>query len=144
QKGSDALAKDTSGNTVAYYLAESFNAKNPENFNSKLNMLQKKGVKLNAEQANGNTLLHFAATENNLDLLKILSSFEIPVNAANSEGLTALHQAAMKAENDQMMKYLIAIGADKTTKTDFGETAFDLASENELLQKQHVELTFLK
>ena len=43
-----------------------------------------------------------------------------------------------------MMKYLIANGADKNAKTGFGETAFDLASENEQLQKENVALNFLK
>ena len=144
QKGSDTLAKDATGNTVAYYLAESFDAKKMEDFQSKLKMLQEKGVKFNTIQADGNTLYHLAAKANKLELMKQISKFDIPVNATNSEGLTALHQAAMKAENDEMMKYLISIGADKNTKTDFEETAFDLASENELLQKENVELDFLK
>ena len=107
-------------------------------------MLQAKDVKLNTVQADGNTLYHLAAQQNNLALLKNLSNFEIPVNAKNSEGLTALHLAAMKAEDDEMMKYLIANGADKNAKTGFGETAFDLASENEQLQKENVALNFLK
>ncbi len=144
QKGGDVMAKDTSGNTAAYYLAESFNAKKTEQFESKLKMLQEKGVKLNTIQADGNTLYHFAAKENNLVLLKSLSGFDIPVNAKNDEGLTALHQAAMKAEDAEMMKYLISIGADKNIKTDFEETTYDLASENELLQKENVALNFLK
>ncbi|WP_026449456.1 ankyrin repeat domain-containing protein [Aequorivita capsosiphonis] len=144
QKGNDALAKDAIGNTVAYYLAESFNAKKVGEFESKLKMLEAKGLKLNIPQANGNTLFHFAAKENNLELMKRLSIFHIPVNAVNSEGLTALHQAAMKAENDQLIKYLISLGADKNANTSFEETAFDLASENEQLQKQNIELNFLK
>ncbi|WP_347374249.1 ankyrin repeat domain-containing protein [Aequorivita sp. Q41] len=143
QKGSDALAKDTSGNSLAYYLAESFNSQKTEAFESKLKMLQEKGLKLNTIQADGNTLYHLAAKANNLDLMKRISNFEIPVNAANSEGLTALHQAAMKAKDEQLLKYLISIGADKKATTDFEETAYDLASENEFLQKQNVPLNFL-
>ncbi len=76
--------------------------------------------------------------------MKRLATFDIPVNAINNEGMTALHQAALKAKDDQMMKYLISIGADKNAKTDFEETAYDLANENEVLQKNKVELTFLK
>ncbi len=144
QKGSDAMAKDASGNTAAYYLAESFNAKKVDEFESKLKMLQEKGVKFNTLQADENTLFHLAAKANNLEMLKLLSNFDIPVNAKNSEGLTALHQAAMKAENDEMMKFLISIGADKNAKTEFEETAYDLASENEMLQKENIELKFLK
>jgi ankyrin repeat protein len=95
-------------------------------------------------QADGNTLYHLAAKENNMELLKAISNFEIPVNIINAEGLTALHLAAMKAKNNQLMKYLISLGADKNAKTEFEETAFDLATENELLLKENVELNFLK
>ena len=49
--------------------------------------------------------------------------------------------AAMKAEDDAIIKYLLAQGADKTVMTDFDETIFDLASENELLKNK--ELQFL-
>ena len=77
-------------------------------------------------------------------MLKRLSEFDVDVNAKNEEGLTALHLAAMKAENDDMMKYLISKGADTKIKTDFEETVYDLASENELLQKQNTSLNFLK
>jgi ankyrin repeat protein len=50
----------------------------------------------------------------------------------------------MKAEDDQMMKYLISNGADIKINTAFEETVYDLASENELLQKQNTPLNFLK
>lgn len=135
--------KDKKGNYLSYYLVESFDAEKPENFNKKLKLLQEKGVDINSVQSEGNTLYHLAAKANDLELLKRLSEFDIPVNAKNEEGLTALHLAAMKAENDEMMKYLISKGADTTIKTDFEESAHDLASENELLQKQNVPLQFL-
>lgn len=141
---SDLNLKDASGNTIAYYLLESFNPKKPEDFETKVNILQKKRIPLNTFQAEGNTLYHLAAKANDLSLLKRLATFDIPVNAINNEGMTALHQAALKAKDDQMMKYLISIGADKNAKTDFEETAYDLANENEVLQKNKVELTFLK
>lgn len=142
-KGGDLSLKDTNGNSMAYYLLESFDVKKPNDFETKAKILQKRGIRLNTVQAEGNTLYHLAAKENNLDLLKRLANYDIDVNATNNEGMTALHQAAMKAKNDEMMKYLISIGADKTAKTDFEETAYDLASENEILQKQNVELKFL-
>ncbi len=144
KNGSDASAKDASGNSLAYYLAESFNEKNNENFDGKLKLLQAEGLKLNTIQADGNTLYHYAANQNSMALLKRLSTFDIPINIVNNEGMTALHQAAMKADNTQMLKYLISLGANKKIKTDFEETVFDLASENEKLQKQNVELNFLK
>jgi ankyrin repeat protein len=137
-------AKDNKGNTIAYYLVASFDSRKPDEFDTKLKLLQEKSVQLNTTQAEGNTLFHLATKDNNLGVLKRLSAFNIDVNSKNDEGLTALHLAAMKAENEEMMKYLISKGADTKIKTDFEETVFDLASENELLQKQNTSLNFLK
>jgi len=144
EKGGNAFVKDAKGNTMAYYLVASFDSSKPDIFNSKLNQLQEKEVQLNTTQAEGNTLFHLAARNNNLALLKSLVSFDIEINAKNKEGLTALHLAVMKAEDDQMIKYLISKGADTKIKTEFEETVYDLASENELLQKQKTPLHFLK
>ncbi|WP_339839741.1 ankyrin repeat domain-containing protein [uncultured Maribacter sp.] len=144
QKGAAMNAKDETGNTVAYFLAESFNKRTVDAFDAKLKMLKAKGLKLNTVQAEGNTLYHLAAKNNDLDLLKKLSNNDIEINAKNDEGLTALHLAAMKAENDEMLKYMISKGADTKSKTDFEETVYDLASENELLKKENTSLNFLK
>ena len=144
EKGADINAQDSKGNTVAYFLAESFSKRNADAFDAKLAVLKTKGLKFNTVQSEGNTLYHIAARKNDLELLKRLSTFDIDVNAKNDEGLTALHLAAMKAENDKMLKFLIANGADAKSKTDFEETVYDLASENELLQKENTSLNFLK
>ena len=140
----DALAVDVEGNSAAYYLATSFDPNKPEYFESKLRMLQRAGVNMNTVQANNNTLYHLAAKENNLALLKRLSNFGISPNAKNEEGLTALHLAAMKANDTELMQYLISVGADRNIMTDFEETAYDLARENEQLQKNNIALDFLK
>ena len=107
-------------------------------------MLKAKGLKFNTVQGEGNTLYHVAAKKNDLQLMKKIVDFNIDVNAKNDEGMTALHVAAMKAENDKLLKFLIAKGADANSKTDFEETVYDLASENEMLQKGNTSLNFLK
>lgn len=135
--------KDVHGNTLAYYLLTSFDSRSPEVFDAKMDLLAKDGVELNQVQANGNTLYHLAAKENELALLKRLTHFDIPVNTQNNDGLTALHIAAMRAKDDEMMKYLIQMGADTNIRTAFEESVYDLASENELLQKGSVSLEFL-
>tara|TARA_R110000765_G_scaffold420898_1_gene526303 strand:+ start:4715 stop:6217 length:1503 start_codon:yes stop_codon:yes gene_type:complete len=144
EKGADINVQDATGNTVAYFLAESFGKRNADAFDAKLAVLKTKGLKFNTVQSEGNTLYHVVARKNDLELLKRVSAFDIDVNAKNDEGLTALHLAAMKAENDKMLKFLIAKGADAKSKTDFEETVYDLASENELLQKGNTSLFFLK
>jgi len=142
EKGADIQTKDAKGNSLAYYLLNTFNKKDPKEFDAKLMLLQEYGLAMNQTQSDGNTLLHIATQRNNLALLKRLANFDIDVNIKNSEGYTALQIAAMKAEDDAIIKYLLAQGADKTVMTDFDETIFDLASENELLKNK--ELQFLQ
>ncbi|WP_405381970.1 ankyrin repeat domain-containing protein [Maribacter sp. LLG6340-A2] len=144
EKGADINATDTDGNTVAYYLVDSYNKRNAQAFDAKLALLKAKGLKFNTVQGEGNTLYHVAAKKNDLQLMKKIADFNIDVNAKNDEGMTALHVAAMKAENDKLLKFLIAKGADANSKTEFEETVYDLASENEMLQKGNTSLNFLK
>ncbi|GGG39162.1 hypothetical protein GCM10011344_45060 [Dokdonia pacifica] len=144
EKGADIQTKDKDGNSLAYYLLNTFRAKDSKVFDAKLKLLQENGLSMNQTQYDGNTLLHLATQKNNLALLKRVVAFDIDVNAKNNEGYTALHIAAMKAENDEILKCLLSLGADKTIKTDFDETVLDLASENELLQQQQTPLNFLK
>lgn len=113
-------------------------------FTEKLNLLQGKGLDVKAPQKNGNTLYHLAVAKNDLSLVKRLEPLQIDVNARNKEGITALHKAAMVSKDDVMMKYLLSIGAKKEIPTNFKETAFDLASENESLTKNNVSVNFLK
>ena len=58
--------------------------------------------------------------------------------------MTALHKAAMIAKDDAILKYLISIGAQKDAKTEFDETPYTLAKENETLTKKKTDLEFLK
>ncbi|MEO1031920.1 MAG: ankyrin repeat domain-containing protein [Bacteroidota bacterium] len=113
-------------------------------FETKLELLTEAGLDLSKPQGHGKTLYHLAIEKNNLNLLKRIHEFKVDINAKNKDGLTPLHLAAMKAQNQDMLKYLISIGADKTVKTDFEETVYDLASENELLQKNNININFLK
>lgn len=144
ESGADVSALDTDGNSVAYYLIQNYNPQSTTQFEEKWNILQEAGLITTEKQGNGNTLLHLAAKANNLALLKRLEDLEIDVNQKNEDGITALHFAAMSSDNEDMLKYLIHRGADISTKTEFEETVYDLANENELLQKRNVALDFLK
>ena len=140
--GAKTHINDSSGNTLAYYLFTSGNK--AEDLQKKKQLLQQYEVQLNSRQSNGNNFYHIATEANDLELLQSLSSLEADINLKNDEGLTPLHIAAMKAENDHILKYLISRGADPSLKTDFEESVYQLASENELLKKNKVELNFLK
>lgn len=148
-KGANINIKDNKGNNLAYHLVESYRAPRggtpkQDDFADKLNVLKEKGLTLAAPQKDGNTLYHTAIAKNDLDLLKKLANLGIDVNAKNNEGLTVLHKAAMLSKDDVILKYLIALGAKKDIKTEFDETVYDLAKENELLAKNNVSVDFLK
>lgn len=144
EKGADVNLADNDGNNLTYYLAQSYNAKKATDFDAKLKSLQAKGFDVAAEPKNGNTLYHLAVVKNEMSLLKRATDFKIDVNRKNAEGLTALHKAAMTAKSDENLKYLISVGARTSVKTDMDETAYDLASENELLSKNKIAIDFLK
>ncbi|RZJ73298.1 ankyrin repeat domain-containing protein [Flavobacterium sp.] len=144
EKGADAKITDVDGNNLAYYLVQSYNPKKSEAFDSKLRALQQKGVDVTSAQKNGNTLYHLAIAKDDMSLLERAKSLNIDINKKNGEGLTALHKAAMSAKNGDVLKFLVASGAKKSDKTDMNETAFDLASENEILKQNKVAIDFLK
>ena len=50
----------------------------------------------------------------------------------------------MTAKNTKILEYLLSKGASKKATTDFGETAYDLALENEILEAKQIDINFLK
>lgn len=144
EEGSTINFTDVKGNTLAYYLLKSYRENERELFEKKLKLLVKKGLNLKEMQSNGNSLLHLAVETNNLALVKRVAEFGIDINLKNKDGLTALHLAAMKAKDPDILNYLLSVGASKDIKTDFEESVYDLASENELLQKHNIDISFLK
>ncbi|MDQ6479414.1 ankyrin repeat domain-containing protein [Dyadobacter sp. LHD-138] len=143
-KGASLNVTDANGDNLASYLVQSYSSQRAAEFEAKLKVLQDKGFKISQPQKNGNTLYHLAVAKNDLSLVKRLESYQIDVNAKNSEGITALHRAAMISKDDVLLKYLISIGAKKDIVTNFQETAFDLAGENESLTKNNITVNFLK
>ncbi|WP_316794928.1 ankyrin repeat domain-containing protein [Pedobacter agri] len=143
-KGADINSADKDGNNLAYYLFQSYGPRGMEDFNAKLKVLNDKGFNLAAVQPNGNTLYHLAVAKNDLALAKLVSDYKVDVNLKNKEGYTALHKAAMTAKDTELLKYLISVGAKKDVATEFKETPYDLATENEFLTKNKVSIDFLK
>ncbi len=153
-KGADVKSIDGEGNNLGFYLVKGYRPANSrpaqtgasqkDEFIEKLNLLTAKGLSLAAPQKNGNTLFHIAVANLDLALLQKIENLKINVNAKNAEGSTVLHKAALISKDDKVLKYLLSIGADKTIKTDFDETAFDLAAENKFLSSNNIAVDFLK
>ncbi|MEL6420163.1 MAG: ankyrin repeat domain-containing protein, partial [Pseudomonadota bacterium] len=49
------------------------------------------------------------------------------VNAKGEHGFTPLHEAAVQG-HAKLVKHLLSVGADPLAKSDWGETAFEAAS----------------
>ena len=143
-QGADVSLLDAEGNNLGFYLVESYSERDKESFFAKKELLEKKGVNLAMPQKSGNTIYHLAVEKNSMPLLEMASNLTVDVNTKNGEGNTALHLAAMKAKDETILKYLLKLGAKKEILTNFQETAFDLASENELLTKNNISIDFLK
>ncbi|WP_343615989.1 ankyrin repeat domain-containing protein [Flavobacterium sp.] len=148
-KGADVNVKDKDGNNLGVYLVQSYRPAGREKetvdpFEAKAKLLQDKGLNLAATQKDGNTLYHLAITKNDVSLLKKITDLKVDINAKNKDGLTALHRAAMIAKDDSVLKYLIEAGAKKDVTTEFDESAYALAKENEVLTKSNISVEFLK
>lgn len=147
-KGANVQVTDHAGKNLAYTLVENYRAPRGEDvadeFTEKMNILKAAGLDLSAPQKDGSSLYHAAISKSDIGLLQKLAGFKIDVNAKDKEGMTVLHKAALIARDDQILKYLISINADKTLKTDFDETAYNLAAENEFLKKKNISVNFLK
>jgi ankyrin repeat protein len=143
-KGANIHVKDKKGHRLNYYLLKSYSPQKSDAFKRKVTLLSQQGIDFTKAQDNGDTLYHLALDYGDIALLKWVHSLGIDINAKNTLGLTPLQKAAMTAKDAKILKYLLSIGADKTIKTSFDETVYHLASENELLQKHHINIQFLK
>lgn len=143
EKGAKANIVDKQGNNLAYYWINSFKPKD-EDFAKKQELLSNAKVDFKAAQSKGATLLHLAVDKGNVMLVKQVIELGTNVNAKDEDGNTALHKAALVAKDDSILKALIAAGAKKDIKTEFDETAYELASQNEFLKKNNISVEFLK
>lgn len=153
-RGADHTIRDTRGYNLGYYWAQHYRSSMPtfaasgqevvDEFALKLATLQEIGLNLAQPQHDGTTLYHYAASRGNLALINAVAHLGIDPNQMNDEGLTALHKAALTSHDTTILKRLIELGADKRKLTDLGETAYELALENDYLKRAGADISFLK
>ena len=142
QRGADLTLVNANGNGLLYFLMQSHNAKNINLFNQKVDLLRQAGFSFNHAEKTGKNLYHMAVEKGSHSLLSFAKNEGAEINTVDKDGLTPLHYAAMTTDNISVIHSLIKDGADKTILTDFQESAYDLAFENELLKKEDID--FLK
>ncbi len=140
----DLSIKDTEGNNLLYHVFNSFREGKEEIAGHMITELQKRGIKTKTTDKDGNTLAHIAIEKHSVFLLNKAITMGVNINYQNKLNLSPLHFAAMQGKDKELMTTLIANGANKELKTEFNESAYDLATENELLKKENVNIQFLR
>jgi ankyrin repeat protein len=134
--------KDQDGNNVLSYLVKGFHEKDSILFNNKIALLKTAQLDVSTTQKDDNNLFHLAVEKNSNYLVRLANQYQLAINFANKNGLTPLHLACNLSDDIDLIQLLISFKSDTQIKTSFGETAFELANENELLKEQNLE--FLK
>ncbi|MEM1257182.1 MAG: ankyrin repeat domain-containing protein [Bacteroidota bacterium] len=142
--GADALVVDAEGNNLLYHAFNSYRKRTKAAADYMIDQLIAQGVAAKANFSEGNTLIHLSIEKESTYLLEKALALGVDVNDKNEIHLSPLHLAAMKAKDKAMLNMLLEHGADRTSLTDFDESPYDLALQNELLDPNTIDLAFLK
>ncbi len=141
--GANPNVIDEKGRDLVIHAFDAYNDLKKDDFLNFLSLANDHGI-APAKSFEGKTLLHLATEKNSIFLIDQAIALGFNINEKNTDGLTPLHIAAMKAGGDAILYHLIKSGADKSIKTDFEESVYDLAKENELLTEDEVNVEFLR
>ena len=121
------------GATLLQALASGYRQREHEAFETLSSLLRDQKIPLAQVLKGGEHWLHLGARAQSMPLLKFGLVLGLDINQHDEEGMTPLHEACLTATNSEIIDWLVAVGADIHATTDFGETAKDLAMENEAL-----------
>lgn len=119
-KGADANKENYNGYTplTAHFSSNLFN----KEF---LDRLLQNNAEINSPDFDGDTPLHFAVMNNNLEAVEYLLENGANTNVKNKDGITPLH-IAVKEKNYDITGRLLSAGADRNTKDIDGISALDI------------------
>ena len=120
ENGFDINTQDNDGNTSLHIASEFCN-----HVVCKI-LLSCKGINVNACNKAGQTCLHIAAINGDIELIKLLAEAGCNVDIQDKNRRTALHEAAERNKID-IVDYLIKKGANINLKCNFGWTPLHLA-----------------
>lgn len=86
-----------------------------------LQVLERKGVRLDAADRAGETALHAAAGAGHREVANYLLSRGLKIDVPNAQGMSPLYRAADYGQAE-MVKHLLELGADPETRTTRGRT----------------------
>ncbi|XP_037612522.1 protein phosphatase 1 regulatory subunit 16A [Sebastes umbrosus] len=99
-----------------------------------IRVLVQSGADLNAQDANGTTLLHIASANGYVSVGELLLEHRAEVEVKDSDGWTPLHAASCWGQI-QMVELLVAHGASLNTKSVLEETPLDVCMDEEVRAK---------
>lgn len=149
-----ALARNNNTALSLYSKQEGLNTKNAELFNDlmsntnlfeeKTALLEKMGVDFALANDKNQTVYHAVVNSGKFEFISWASKTGASINQKDDQGFTPLQLAVLKTDSVAVLKELIQLGADKTVTTEFEETIFDLAQENEKLKGENLDFLSAK
>lgn len=136
--GADPKAGDASGQTPLHLVAKEGDNRFA---GEKIRCLLKHGADAEARAKNGWTPLHEAADHGNLAALAALLKGGADPNARDTGGWTPLHRGILQAGS---VRLLLENGADAQATTDYGYTAWALATKPHLAEDRPEIMAILR
>lgn len=112
-----------------------------DNNPARVKELLERGASPDLQDENGLTPLHYATTNEQLDMVQLLLGHDANPDMQDNDGYTPLHWAAYSGFLD-IVKELVRYGADPDVKNDESKTATDLASEEGYTDIEELLLTY--
>lgn len=125
--------QDKEGRSPLLFLASEKPGKGKKWTIETLKLLLSHGANIEVKDQIGRTPLLWAATNGNIDLVRILLENRADITATNNRGRTALHLVAESSHRDQheeMVKLLLSYGADSCAVSDGGWTPLHNAAQS--------------